>query len=315
MSQIFEGSEKKLEIVMKAEAPSLRSWPEEEWLKVVELSGAKVLSKISNEHCNAYLLSESSLFVWDDFMVLITCGTTTLAKAAEHLAKKIPENQREAFFFQRKNEYFPHLQKSHFYDDIENLKATLPGEAFRLGHADEHHMFLYHSVGKMSPEMMGNTLEVLMYDLQGPAKEAFQKENSSVFEIREKTGIDKVLPGFEVDDHCFQPTGYSLNAIKDQYYYTIHVTPQDETPYVSFETNYADPEKAQNSLNAILEAVRPRSFDIVYFDTLEDAGIREVSGYTVRSRVRHEFDGGVKLHFAHYTDGTAIEHPATPIRS
>ena len=59
----FEGSEKKLEVVVKPEAGSLRQKDESFWKQLVQASRAQILSKISSESCDAYLLSESSLFV------------------------------------------------------------------------------------------------------------------------------------------------------------------------------------------------------------------------------------------------------------
>ena len=74
----FEGTEKKVELVIDSSLPSLRSRGDEYWNRIVRLAGARVLSKIANDSCNAYLLSESSLFVFDHKLVMITCGTTCL---------------------------------------------------------------------------------------------------------------------------------------------------------------------------------------------------------------------------------------------
>ena len=79
----FEGPEKKLEMVVTPEHRSLRSLGDEVWRRVVEAAGAQVLSSLCNEECDAYLLSESSLFVYDDWFVMITCGQTTLIDAFE----------------------------------------------------------------------------------------------------------------------------------------------------------------------------------------------------------------------------------------
>ncbi|MEZ6189114.1 MAG: hypothetical protein R3F62_29460 [Planctomycetota bacterium] len=43
------------------------------WERVVEAARAQILSQISTSQCDAYLLSESSLFVYDDRFALITC--------------------------------------------------------------------------------------------------------------------------------------------------------------------------------------------------------------------------------------------------
>ena len=38
-------------------------------------------------------------------------------------------------------------------------------------------------------------------------------------------------------DVLFEPCGYSLNAMKGDTYYTMHVTPEEDFSYASFETN------------------------------------------------------------------------------
>ncbi len=50
------------------------------------------------------------------------------------------------------------------------------------------------------------------------------------------SGILDLLPqGAKVDDFSFEPYGYSMNAIWNQNYYSIHVTPQEQCSYASFE--------------------------------------------------------------------------------
>ncbi|MDE2291761.1 MAG: adenosylmethionine decarboxylase, partial [Elusimicrobia bacterium] len=77
----FEGAEKKAEIVAAPGTGSLRALGRPFWEGVIAAARAKILSALSSPACDAYLLSESSLFVWDDRALLITCGRTTLVPA------------------------------------------------------------------------------------------------------------------------------------------------------------------------------------------------------------------------------------------
>ena len=79
--KFFEGSEKKFEVVVSANSPDLRSLGEQRWREIVTASGAHVLSRMRGAHCDAYLLSESSLFVFAHKVVMITCGRTRLVDA------------------------------------------------------------------------------------------------------------------------------------------------------------------------------------------------------------------------------------------
>jgi len=314
MSAVFEGSEKKLEIVFKPGSAPLRALPDSFWASVVSAAGAKILSKIENEELTAFLLSESSLFVWNDCLLMITCGTTTLVDTVKALTQRLPVEAMGAFFFERKNEYFPHRQKSDFYDDISILRQYLPIESYRLGRADEHHIFLSHSKNLPRGSQLDQTLEVLMYDLQGQANEVFSNPKSSIAEIRRRTQVHEIFKGYKIDDFCFDPTGYSLNAIKGGRFFTVHVTPQEISPYVSFETNVAQTEKqVTQALNAVLEIFRPSNFDVVYFDEKGQDQIIDVPSFKKRTYVRHQLGPDFFVQFRHFTQEFLRVEKAIPV--
>src|SRR5688572_408957 len=131
---IFEGSEKKLEIMVELNKfqpaiESLRELPRTIWADLVRASGAQILSELASSDCTAYLLSESSLFVFDDRIVMITCGRTKLVKSAKVFIDKFGIGVVQNFFFERKNEAFPKAQRSSFEEDCEGLSALVPGVA------------------------------------------------------------------------------------------------------------------------------------------------------------------------------------------
>lgn len=310
MSVAFEGSEKKLEVVVREGYQSLREWPRERWEAIVAASRAQILSHISSADCDAYLLSESSLFVWNNRFCMITCGTTTLVEAAQKSFEYLKVDDIECLIYERKNEYFPQMQKTDFYDDVKLINNLIPGKAFRLGNADEHHLFMFHSTGKYKPDANDRTLEILMYDLQGVAKDVFNTAGLTKERIRELTKVHEILDGFKVDDFAFEPIGYSVNALKDNYYFTIHVTPQDISPYVSFETNMVDGGKAQQVLSAVIEAFRPRSFDVVFFETHNVQENFDMPSYERRSQVQHTFDCGYTVQYGHFSQNQIACHSA-----
>ena len=79
---VFEGSEKRVELHFKPDAASdsssLRDLPRTTLDKLMTLAACEIVSKVSNDHFDAYVLSESSLFVYPSSWVLKTCGTTQL---------------------------------------------------------------------------------------------------------------------------------------------------------------------------------------------------------------------------------------------
>ena len=70
----FEGSEKKIQVVVTEAHKGLRKRPKDFSRELVHNCNATILSELSNNYCDSYLLSESSLFVWDDRILMITCG-------------------------------------------------------------------------------------------------------------------------------------------------------------------------------------------------------------------------------------------------
>lgn len=303
----FEGSEKKIELISRG--ANFRARPKEFWSKMVESCGAKILSSISNEACDAYLLSESSLFVWNDRLTMITCGTTRLSNAAAFILDEVPAEQIDFLTFERKNEYYPHQQQTDFFKDVELLQKRMPGKVFRFGSPDEHHLFLYHLDKPFKPHGIDCTLEILMYNLQGPASEIFSC-NQTVERIRQIIDLEKIFPGFKIDDHLFSPCGYSLNAIRGEEYYTIHVTPEEIGSYVSFETNVRLGNRVATALRSVIEVFRPMSFDVIYFHSERELKAFEMAPFIQRSFVRQSLSCGFEVGFSTYFQQFAEPQPA-----
>lgn len=299
---LFEGSEKKLEIVFTKEAGNLLKRPESFWHNLVEKAKAKILSSVVNPSLQAYLLSESSLFVWENRLTLITCGQTTLIEAAKFLLSNFKTSEIQSFIFQRKNEYFPHHQPSDFFQDARELNNLFDGRSYRFGKADEHHLFVYHLAKDFEPENNDRTLEILMYDLAPEILQLFQNGKISSIDLRNLSGLESFFSGWDVDDHVFQPFGYSLNAIYEKNYATIHVTPQEEGCYVSFETNTligVSQNEIGHTIGKVLDIFQPRSFDVVYFDPVSTMSC-EAPGYIRKNFVDGHLSCGYNVSFANY---------------
>lgn len=56
-------------------------------------------------------------------------------------------------------------------------------------------------------------------------------------QLSQTLGITDLLPGATLDSFLFSPCGYSSNAVQGDRYATIHVTPEPDYSYASFETN------------------------------------------------------------------------------
>ncbi len=296
----FEGTEKKVELVVDPSLPSFRSMGDAFWGTTVRRAGADILSKISGSQCDAYLLSESSLFVFDHSLVMMTCGRTTLHEAVLAVLEHYPADSVKLLVFERKNEIFPHEQPTSFFHDASKLDEVLPGKAYQFGNEDEHHLYLFHLDRQFEAAPGDMTLEILMYGIDKDVRPAFSLgSGTDTAEVRRRTGVDRILPGFDVDDHLFDPTGYSLNAIRDDEYYAIHVTPENVSSYASFETNHDCREDLDEVVQRVLEAFRPRSYDLVVFGATRREG-PAAHGYQLKSHVVQDLACGYSVEFINF---------------
>jgi len=170
--------------------------------------------------------------------------------------------------------------------EVEHLDKVFVGTPYILGpingprwhvyssdHLDRHPKF----------SVKEQVLEIAMFDLDRDAMKHFYCSTySDIFESKEskdsvetkklagtiatrESGIASILPGFDIDEHLFNPCGYSCNGLKDEFYYTIHVTPEPHCSFVSFETN-VPLENNSDLINKVLSIFRPGRFCVLIAD-------------------------------------------------
>ncbi|OGS36282.1 MAG: hypothetical protein A2506_10215 [Elusimicrobia bacterium RIFOXYD12_FULL_66_9] len=295
----FEGPEKKLEIALAPGQPSLRARGLDYWKGIVAKSRAQILSTISNESMDAHLLSESSLFVTDTWLTMITCGRTDLVEAVLQLCDDLGHENFSYLVYERKNAHFQEYQPGNFFDDVKRLTAKMSGKSFRFGDVDDHHVFLFHLDKPYAPAQDDLTMEILMHGVDPQAARVFMSGPQHKKDyIREQSGVWTLMPDFQVDDHLFEPMGYSLNAIRGPKYYTVHVTPQKIGSYVSFETNCVEGD-ANETITRVLDLFKPQSCDVVLF---QPSGLRKKirCHYPIKRAVRQRLSCGYRVSFDHH---------------
>lgn len=258
----YEGSEKKAEIIIDTKQVSLLTYSDEFWEAVVAQSDAKILSKISNDEVKAFILSESSLFVWNDRLLLLTCGNTRLVSSVMYFLAQVDKSAILQLIYQRKNEYCSHLQHSHATVDTKQLQTLNDGKLMRFGELDSHHSYLYHLDNDYTCSASDKTYEVLIYNIDKKISSLLSQCNIEKSKVRDLLQLDKLIPGFDLDDVVFEPIGYSLNAIRGRDYFTVHLTPQAKSSYVSFESNL----NLIDIIPTILSIFSPSSIDVVTFN-------------------------------------------------
>ncbi len=312
----FEGPEKKLEIILFTVQPDLRDNPGNRWQKVAAASGAEILSQVSSPSLDAYLLSESSLFVWADRILMITCGRTVLLRALPEILKIVGRGNVAMVFYERKNLMFPEEQPADFEADVSILNEYFPGKSYRLGPANADHVHLFFSSHAEIDASRDVTLQILMSDLSRDTARRFFADNGSAERIAARTGIEALYSGMQIDSHLFSPAGFSLNGVCDTRYFTVHVTPQRNGSYTSFETNTIEDDYAP-VVAGVLDIFRPERFSLVLTSTMDPHSRRlhhtlpdRAPGYRALEKSYHEFNCGYAVSF--FNCGRSADRSAAP---
>ena len=307
----FEGPEKTMEVVFKAGVGAeqgLRALTREQLDHLCTQAKCTILSKISSSYIDAYVLSESSLFIYKHKYIMKTCGTTTLLRCLSSLLQFADALGMQLTWvgYSRKNLLFPSAQlwpHSNFGDEIkyitshDKLQDRLRGNGHILGPITGDHWFVYvadHSEIDMPIPMTrcqsmpafgsngllpltasaaasvptpsaDRTVNLMMFDMAPEVAKIFFKSSCETGkEMTAKAGIDHLCPGATIDETAFTPCGYSMNAILYDAYFTIHITPEKECSYASFETNTSLPSYASMVRN-VLNVFRPKRFVLTMF--------------------------------------------------
>ncbi len=312
-STLFEGSEKKLEIIFSPTMEPLRNRKHSLWKKICEKANSHIVSRFSSRFCNSYILSESSLFVWDHRLLMLTCGQTSLIHSIIALLKHFKDSDIELLFYQRKNELFPHNQKSSFMEDIYKIEKKMPGQAYRFGQPHEHHFQIFHSKSDYQEKNQDRTIEILMYDLDDRIKQFFFEAEGSA-EVRKRFKLDQLFKNTQIDDHHFSPHGYSLNGLRDKKeYYTIHATPQEPGFYVSFETNIIE-EPPKQIIEKILKLFKPTTFDLILFSSNKKIENFSFDLFTQSAYFTKRLECEYEIHFYSFFQSFAYPLPAFQLK-
>ncbi|XP_057374410.1 S-adenosylmethionine decarboxylase proenzyme-like isoform X1 [Daphnia carinata] len=169
----FEGVEKLLEVWFTRKDGAiqhcdLRKVPREKWVSMLKIVRCEIISMTRNDTIDAYVLSESSMFVSKRRIILKTCGTTTpllCLKSLLYLVQRYAGyDEVQDLFYSRKNYKRPELQQEPhrtFADEAALLDAMFhDGAAYCLGAVNRDCWYLYTLNPYASPA--GHSLSALL---------------------------------------------------------------------------------------------------------------------------------------------------------
>ncbi|XP_014756909.2 S-adenosylmethionine decarboxylase proenzyme [Brachypodium distachyon] len=282
----FEGFEKRLEITF-SEAPvfsdpngrGLRALSRAQIDSVLDLAKCTIVSELSNEDFDSYVLSESSLFVYPYKVVIKTCGTTKLLLAIPRILELAEELSLplSAVKYSRGTFIFPEAQPAphkNFADEVAflngyfgNLKSG--GNAYVIGDPAKPGQNWHVYYATQQPEHPVVNLEMCMTGLDKKKASVFFKTSadghtSCAKEMTKLSGICDIIPEMEICDFDFEPCGYSMNATHGPAFSTIHVTPEDGFSYASYEVMGLDPASISygNLVKRVLSCFGPSEFSV-----------------------------------------------------
>mmetsp|Transcript_13836 Transcript_13836/g.22920 ORF Transcript_13836/g.22920 Transcript_13836/m.22920 type:complete len:432 (+) Transcript_13836:234-1529(+) len=312
-SGVFEGPEKTLEVCFRhavgytkpppGDKVGLRRLERPDLDRLCGRARCTILSHVSNQYLDAYVLSESSLFVYPYMLVLKTCGTTTLLRCIGVLIEIGRRLMLEIDWlgYSRKNFNFPGDQAfphQSFHQELDYLYShrtlcdRLDGNGYTLGPVTSDHWFVFVADRTIRVNVNPDTdtdrvLNVMMFDVDPDVARLFYfdhygkiegetKDNESArvsVEMTKKSGIDALCPGAIIDPRAFEPCGYSMNAILFRSYSTIHITPEAGSSYASFETNQKVA-SYRSLINNVVRTFRPKRFVMTLM--ADELGLREM---------------------------------------
>jgi S-adenosylmethionine decarboxylase len=179
----------------------------------------------------------------------------------------------EYALFTRRNFKYPQKQPTpHSCWDEEKqtlLKHFKNGADTIIGDLNGDHFFVFMEDNRPSTEEVDkySTVEVAMNDLSLESMNNFYKNEKFVCESQtlSESGITSIIPQeATIDSLMFNPFGFSLNALCNQSYYTMHITPQKECSYVSYETNRETTDfDYLNIIRRVTETFTPEKYTVI----------------------------------------------------
>jgi S-adenosylmethionine decarboxylase len=236
---------------------------------------------------------------------MITCGQTRLVEALCLAIQTLGSDQIDLLVFERKNEFFPHLQPSRFDDDVTCIREMVPGMIAKYGHKERNHLKVFFSAKPFEPVKKDMTVEILMHNLHPQILPAFDAQGDNLERIRHQLGLWHLMEDFSIQDHLFSPRGYSLNALREHAYYTIHVTPECEGSYASFETNqhFSSNTDLKKLIEKVADTFQPADFVVILFEPVQSADFHSSWSwlpYRLVDEGIQDLDCGYRFHFYNF---------------
>jgi len=207
------------------------------------------------------------------------------------------------------SQLYPH---NNWKYEIDFLNTIFDGSAYVLGSQTSEHWYLYiadyhdHDEFRTSEQ----TMEIMMRDLDRDSASQFYRGEKG--DLDKFPGVSELIEGSDTDEFNFTPCGYSMNGLNGGAYYTIHVTPEPQCSYASFETNLSLPCYLKLMQN-VLDIFKPGSFTFTIFTEKRGSGIQnnthdlDVPGYKLSHKTFSQLEGNCDVLLCNFVSETVFK--------
>ena len=266
---VFEGIEKRIEIffgVGPEDSVGLLALPRNSWEHVCSAAVCTIIHHEPSERFDSYILSESSLFVFRDRVMIKTCGTTRPLFSVDAIISEARKVGLQALdmTYSRGSFLFPDRQP-HPHNDLETEIDFLTdmsvdgmhirGKTCLIGKQDGLYWLVHRK--QLSPQSdaactdTSNRIMVdcIMTGLPDDAREKYFKSADRTEDSNEafmSDSVQPIEPSYRIAGKCYDPCGYSCNAHSqtDERYFTVHITPEKAFSYASVEAVFRKEESS-----------------------------------------------------------------------
>lgn len=253
---------------------------------MLDLVNCKVLSVIESEHVDAYLLSESSMFVFPHKLILKTCGTTTLLLGIRRMLRiaavdaGFPSHNADSVeklkviatpyrvFYSRKNFLFPDKQHGPHRSWKQEVKFLddmfTGGSAYMVGKMNGDHWYLYLTTPNTThtpprtpdQETLGTETKILKI----PTTEAYALGQSSVGTDDETLEI--LMTDLEPENAKQFYLEHASAVAEDRYSQTAQKAQRDATNNLRSLNGYSMTSLSLSGTTAGSTSVHDDTFDV-----------------------------------------------------
>eukprot|EP01055_Gregarina_sp_Pseudo9_P000249 Gregarina_sp_Pseudo_9__248@NODE_115_length_4185_cov_38_836469_g107_i0_p2_GENE_NODE_115_length_4185_cov_38_836469_g107_i0NODE_115_length_4185_cov_38_836469_g107_i0_p2_ORF_typecomplete_len309_score91_48SAM_decarbox/PF01536_16/6_4e48_NODE_115_length_4185_cov_38_836469_g107_i031424068 len=236
---VFEGVEKRLVVEVAAGGSGLKplDLTADDWTPILTAAQCEILSQRELQKQKIFLLSESTLAVWESGFVLKTCGKTSPLKALSKMLTLYPSLTHEitwlaysrSDFAQPESQLWPHQSFEQEVCFLRETYAATRSVSLAAGGRSFHVAFF--SGGACGPTRVFE--EVLLFGVREDCVAALAGAQPSPPGV--PSPLRRAFGDGVLDEFWFEPQGYSCNALQPAQFFDCHISPEPETSYASLE--------------------------------------------------------------------------------